>query len=91
MKIQRIASIARIHLSEEEAVLGEKKLSDVYEWIQSIKEIDVSGVEPIYNINENECRTVRQVENPEFYSPNVILANTPKKDENFILVPKVIE
>ena len=64
---------------------------DVYEWIKSIKEINVDGVLPMYNVNECEYRTVRTIENPEFFSPAVVLANTPKKADDFILVPKVIE
>lgn len=91
MRVRKIASVARIHISDDDAVIAEKKLSDIYEWIKSIKEIDVSGTEPLYNINEEEYRTVCQVENPEFYSPSLALVNTPSKADDFIIVPKVIE
>ena len=91
MRVKKIAQVARIHLNEEEYQSAEQKLNDVYEWIKSIKEINVDGVLPMYSVNESEYRTVRTVENPEFFSPSVVLANTPKKADDFILVPKVIE
>jgi aspartyl-tRNA(Asn)/glutamyl-tRNA(Gln) amidotransferase subunit C len=91
MRVKKIAQVARIYLTEEESHIAEEKLNDVYEWIKSIKEINVDGVLPMYNVNEGEYRTVRTIENPEFFSPAVVLANTPKKADDFILVPKVIE
>lgn len=91
MKVNRIAKVARIYLEEDEIHLAEKKLDEVYEWIKSIKEINVDGIAPLYNVNEESYRTVRTAENPEFFSPSVVLSNTPKKADDFILVPKVIE
>ena len=79
MRVKKIAQVARIHLNEEEYQIAEQKLNDVYEWIKSIKEINVDGVLPMYSVNESEYRTVRTVENPEFFSPSVVLSNTPKK------------
>ena len=91
MRIKKIAKVARIYIGEAEEQSAETRLQDVYEWIKTIKEINVDGQSPMYNVNENAYRTVRTVENPEFHSPSIVLANTPKKSDDFILVPKVIE
>lgn len=91
MRIKKIAKVARIYISETEEQIAEQKLQDVYEWIKTIREINVDGQFPMYNVNEDSYRTVRTIENPEFYSPSVVLANTPKKSDDFVLVPKVIE
>ncbi len=90
MEIKKIAQIARIYLNETEINSVEKKIEAVYRWLEDIKKIDVSGLEPLFNINENAF-TVREFENPEFYSPSVILKNAPVKADDFILVPKVVE
>jgi len=90
MEIRKIMQVARIHLDENQIVIAQKKLDTMHSWLESIKKVDVSGVEPIYSIHESKTRTVSEVENPEFYSPSVILKNTPVKSDNFILVPKVI-
>jgi len=91
MEVRKIAQIARIHLEEDQIPVVEKKLNDVYKWLEEIKKIDVSGLEPLYNVHKHPSTAVRDVENPEFYSPSVVLANTPVKAEDFILVPKVVE
>lgn len=91
MDIKRIAQIARIHLEESEIPAVENKLNTVYKWLEEIKKIDVSGCEPLYNVHEHPSSAIRTIENPEFYSPSVVLKNTPAKSDNFILVPKVIE
>ena len=49
MRVKKIAQVARIHLNEEEYQSAEQKLNDVYEWIKSIKEINVDGVLPATN------------------------------------------
>lgn len=90
MDIRKIMLIARIHLEENQIQAAQNKLDVMYSWLESIKSVDVSGFEPIYSIHESTTRTVREVENPEFHSPSVVLANTPLKSDDFILVPKVI-
>ncbi len=91
MELRKIAEIARIHLEEDQIPMVEQKLNDVYKWLEEIKKIDVSGLEPLYNVHKYPSATVREVENPEFYSPSVVLVNTPVKANDFILVPKVVE
>jgi len=90
MDINKITQIARIYLEPQEIENAQKKLDVMYSWIESIKKVNVEGFEPIYSIHESETRTVRTFENPEFYSPSVVLKNTPVKSDDFILVPKVI-
>lgn len=91
MEVRKIAQIAKIHLEADQIPMLEKKLDDVYKWLEDIKKIDVSGMEPLYNVHKHASTAVREVENPEFYSPSVVLANTPVKADDFILVPKVVE
>lgn len=91
MEVRKIASIAKIYLRDDEIPALEKKLDDVYKWLDDIKKIDVSAYLPLFNVHEHESTAVRSVENPEFYSPSVALANTPLHSDDFILVPKVVE
>ncbi len=90
MNIHKIMQIARIHLEPNEVEDAQTKLDVMYSWLESIKKVDVDGFEPIYSIHESKTRTVRTVENPEFYSPSVVLKNTPVKSDDFIIVPKVV-
>ena len=90
MDIRKIMQIARIHLEEDQIQVAQNKLDIMYSWLESIKKVDVSDFEPIYSIHESETRTVREVENPEFYQSSLILKNTPVKSDDFILVPKVV-
>ena len=91
MEVRKIANIAKIYLNDAEIPALEKKLDDVYAWLDDIKKIDVSAHKPLFNVHEHTSTAVREIENPEFYSPSVALANTPVQSDNFILVPKVVE
>ncbi|MFT4968163.1 MAG: aspartyl/glutamyl-tRNA(Asn/Gln) amidotransferase C subunit [Candidatus Deianiraeaceae bacterium] len=91
MEIRKIAKIANIYLKDEDLPSIEKKLDETYQWLDEIKNIDVSKYEPLYNVHAHESSAIRTVENPEFYSPDLTLDNAPKKQDNFILTPKVIE
>ena len=45
MDIRKIMQIARIHLEEEQMQAAQNKLDIMYSWLESIKKVDVSGVD----------------------------------------------
>jgi aspartyl-tRNA(Asn)/glutamyl-tRNA(Gln) amidotransferase subunit C len=49
-EVKHIAELARIGLTEEEVEKYQKDLSAILDWIEQLKEVDVSGVEPTAHI-----------------------------------------
>lgn len=88
--IEYVANLARIALTEEEKEKFSGQLGDVLGHIEKMNKLDVSGVEPtahafpLENVwDEDQAKTG--------FSPEEALANAPKKRENMIEVPKVVE
>ena len=45
-EVQHIAKLARLGLTEEEIEKYQKELSAILDYIEKLKEVDISGVEP---------------------------------------------
>ncbi len=48
--VHRIAHLARIAITEEEAKRLEKELSGILDWVAQLDEIDTTGVEPMTRV-----------------------------------------
>lgn len=91
-EIQHIAKLARLDLTEEELKKYGSQLSDVLNYIDQLKEVDVNGVESTAQIIglENVLRedVARDWDEKEIKEA---LADAPEKEGRFIKVKRVIE
>ncbi|MDO9399117.1 MAG: Asp-tRNA(Asn)/Glu-tRNA(Gln) amidotransferase subunit GatC [bacterium] len=91
-EIQHIAKLARLELTEEELKKYNSQLSAVLDYIDQLKEVDVSGVEPTAQITglENVLRedVVKDWDEKEIEQS---LADAPEKEGRFIKVKRIIE
>ena len=88
--IRNIASLARIDVSNEEVSVLSKELDSIFEWIEELRNVDVTDVEPLSNVAEISLRE----RDDTIVSDNSIeetLRNVPEKHLNYFSVPKVIE
>ena len=88
---KKIAFLARIGLSEKEEELFTKDLSNILNWMEDLKKIDVKDIEPLRNVNDIELLEREDVDFTKNTDHDKLLANAPKKNGNFFTVPKVIE
>ena len=88
--VARIAHLARLKIpeSEQQSLAGE--LSKILEWIEQLNAVDVTGVEPLSNVNDKALRWRDDVVT-DGNKPEDILANAPAKTADFFTVPKVVE
>lgn len=88
--VRRIARLARIRVTDEEAQALEKELSGILNWVQQLDEVDTSGVEPMTRVIR---MTLKQ--RPDMVTDggiaDAILANAPAREDHFFVVPKVVE
>lgn len=69
-----------------------KDLDKIVEWQEILKEVNIEGVEPMYNTLGEDAMYISNedvVEKPN--SVEEILANAPESEDNYFLVPKVIK
>jgi aspartyl-tRNA(Asn)/glutamyl-tRNA(Gln) amidotransferase subunit C len=88
--VRRIARLARIEVTADEAKALEKELSGILDWVKQLDEVDTSKVEPMTRV---VAMTLKQradaVTDGEI--ADQVLANAPATEDGFFVVPKVVE
>jgi aspartyl-tRNA(Asn)/glutamyl-tRNA(Gln) amidotransferase subunit C len=88
--VKRVARLARIAVSEEDANRMVGELNGIINFVEQLNEVDVSGVEPMTSVTPMDMRK-RQDDVNDGDKAGDIVANAPSTDRNFFLVPKVVE
>ena len=88
--VRRIARLARIAITDAEAARLEKEMSGILDWVAQLDQIDTSNVEPMTRV---AAMTMKQREDKvtDGGYPDKIVANAPLSEDNFFMVPKVVE
>lgn len=88
--VAKIAHLARLRIPEEEQKRLTNDLGKILGWVEQLNEVDVAGIEPLANVNDEALRSREDVVN-DGGKPEDILANAPAKTADFFTVPKVVE
>ena len=88
--VARIASLARIKVSEAEVAAMVPELNGILAWVEQLGEVDVTGVEPMTAVIPNHLR-LRDDVVTDGGIRDAVLANAPAPEHGFFGVPKVIE
>ena len=89
-QVRRIAHLARIDVTDEEAQRTLDQLSDIFAMIETMRAVDTTGIEPMAHPLGGHQR-LREDAVTESDRRAVNLANAPEQQDGLILVPKVIE
>ena len=88
--VAKVASLARIKMSDEELEKLAPTLSNIIQFVEQLAEVDTDNVEPLANVVDITLR-LREDEITDGGIQKDVLANAPEELENFFVVPKVIE
>jgi len=88
--IKHTAKLARISLDENKVESLSKDLSNIFSFIEKLNKIDTDKVNPLTSILDQSLRT-REDEVTDGGIRDKILENSPNTNEEFFIVPKVIE
>jgi aspartyl-tRNA(Asn)/glutamyl-tRNA(Gln) amidotransferase subunit C len=89
-KIKHTAKLARISLDEKKIESLSKDLSNIFNFIEKLNKINTEKVDPLTSILNHSLRT-REDKVTDGGVRDKILENSPVKNEEFFIVPKVIE
>jgi aspartyl-tRNA(Asn)/glutamyl-tRNA(Gln) amidotransferase subunit C len=88
--VRRIAHLARLAVSEDEIPHLEGELNAILAFVEQLNEVDVTTVEPMTSVIP-----IRMKRRPDVVSDggkaDQILANAPAGEDDFFMVPKVVE
>lgn len=88
--VKRIAHLARIEVSDQEAAEYLKQLSGIFALVEEMQAVDTAGVEPMAHAQEVTQR-LRDDAVTETDLRAQFLAVAPQTEAGLYLVPKVIE
>ncbi len=92
--VRKVAKLARLAVPEDrlEPLAGE--INGILKWIQQLDEVDVTGALPMTSTVEMKLKMREDVvtDGPTGGGqPDKVVANAPKTEDHFFVVPKVVE
>ena len=88
--VRRVAHLARLALPEERVAPLAGELNAILAWIEQLNEVDVEGVAAMASAVEAKLPMREDVVTDGGNAARV-LANAPKTEDGFFIVPKVVE
>ncbi len=88
--VRRIAHLARIAVAEEEIEHLKGELNAILAWVEQLGEVDVAGIEPMTSVTPMQMK-MREDKVTDGGIAEDVVKNAPASEDNFFLVPKVVE
>ena len=88
--VRRIARLARIKVTDQEAKGLEKELSGILDWVKQLDEVDTKNVEPMTRVVPIAMKQ-RADKVTDGEKADDITRNAPLTEDHFFVVPKVVE
>ena len=89
-QVKRIAHLARIEISDDEALTTQGHLNGIFQLIEQMQAVDTAGVEPMAHAQDVSQR-LREDAVTEPNRRDACQAVAPQVEKGLFLVPKVIE
>lgn len=89
-EVEHIAKLAKLKFTDAEVLKLQGELNNVLGYIDKLNELNLTGVEPLENVNESE-NIFREDEVKPGLTKDEALKNAPSKSENYFKVPKVLD
>jgi aspartyl-tRNA(Asn)/glutamyl-tRNA(Gln) amidotransferase subunit C len=88
--VRRIAKLARIAVPDEDVAHLQGELNAILSFVEQLGEVNVEGVEPMTSVTPMVMKK-RQDGVTDGGCAVDIVRNAPATEDNFFLVPKVVE
>ncbi len=88
--VKRVARLARIAISDNDAEVMTGELNGIIGWVEQLNEVDVEGVEPMTSVVASAIKMRDDGVTDGGYAEKIV-ANAPASEDNYFMVPKVIE
>ena len=88
--IKHISKLSRISVDDAKADKLSTDLNSIFDFIEKLNELNTDNVEPLTSVAE----TTLKLRADEVKSENIrdqILKNSPEENEDFFVVPRVVE
>lgn len=88
--VRRVARLARLKVSEDDVPRLAGELNSILNFVEQLNEVDVSNVEPLTSVVSAKMKMRDDVVTDGQIAKNVT-RNAPATEDDFFMVPKVVE
>ncbi len=88
--VRRIARLARLEVADDKLDHLAGELSGILRWIEQLNEVDVSGIAPMASVEDVQT-PMRDDVVTDGEKRDAVLANAPRSEEGFFVMPKAVE
>ena len=88
--IKHISKLSRISVDDAKANKLASDLNSIFDFIEKLNELNTDNIEPLTSVVE----TTLKLRTDEVKSKNIrdkVLKNSPEENEDFFVVPRVVE
>lgn len=88
--VKKIAKLARIRMDDADIQVAHQELTNIFNWIERLADVDVSSV-ALEDLIPQEAMTEREDVVTDGGMPEKIIQNAPESAHNMFAVPKMVE
>jgi aspartyl-tRNA(Asn)/glutamyl-tRNA(Gln) amidotransferase subunit C len=88
--VRRVARLARIKVEDNDVPRLASELNVILSFVEQLNEVNVENVEPMTSVVAAEMRKRADVVTDGDYPKDIVL-NAPASEDDFFMVPKVVE
>ena len=88
--VGRIAHLARIAVAEDEVEHLRGEINAILAFVEQLDEVDVTGIEPMTSVTPMAMKKRADIVTDGEIAEDIV-RNAPQTEDNFFLVPKVVE
>lgn len=88
--VKRVARLARIKVDDAQAEKMTGELNAILGFVEQLDEVNIDGVEPMTSVVEQSIKQRKDGQTDGGYADKIV-SNAPVTEDNFFMVPKVVE
>jgi len=88
--VKRVATLAHLRIEDDKLNTTKEEFNKILDFIEQLKEVDTSSVEPMFCVNAGEV-PMREDVVTDGNLKEEILKNAPMQEFGYFAVPKVVE
>jgi aspartyl-tRNA(Asn)/glutamyl-tRNA(Gln) amidotransferase subunit C len=88
--VRRVARLARLKVNEEDVPRLAGELNDILAFVEQLNEVNIEGVAPLTSVVSQKMR-MRDDVVTDGNMPKDVTRNAPASEDDFFMVPKVVE
>ena len=89
--VQHVAHLSRLEFDESQLELYSSQLASILSYIDKLNEVDTASTQPTSHPLASLKNVFRKDSLKSSITPDEALSNAPAKDDNFFVVPPIIE